>query len=193
VPLAPDLGGSEHTTGAAHVTERSLTGTVCTSTRDTGNTGNGTSSTPGLSRCLVTSLLGAIVALDSAGVWRAKSLTRRMAGDGSCSCQCGPRGQCPGGWVPVWMSAIVQQFLMPCCIAMRLPDAPTLSRLHCVCMRRHGGDPTKSATTSNCEKRRGTDLEDIGDGDGVLGGLALGGDDGNGWPRHGVLCGRCCC
>lgn len=46
---------------------------------------------------------------------------------------------------------------------------------------------------SNCERRCKTDLEDIGDGDGVLGGLALGGDDGNGRPRHGVLCGRCCC
>jgi hypothetical protein len=40
---------------------------------------------------------------------------------------------------------------------------------------------------SNCERRCKTDLEDIGDGDGVLGGLALGGDDGNGRPRHGVL------
>jgi hypothetical protein len=30
-----------------------------------------------------------------------------------------------------------------------------------------------------------TDLEDIGDGNGVLGGLALGGDDGDGRPGHG--------
>jgi hypothetical protein len=36
-----------------------------------------------------------------------------------------------------------------------------------------------------------TDLEDIGDGNGVLGGLALGGDDGDGRPRHGGCCGRC--
>lgn len=34
----------------------------------------------------------------------------------------------------------------------------------------------------------GTDLEDIGDGDSVLGDLALGGDDGDGWPRHGGCC-----
>jgi hypothetical protein len=34
----------------------------------------------------------------------------------------------------------------------------------------------------------GTDLEDIGHRDGVLGGLALGGDDGDGWPRHGGCC-----
>ena len=37
--------------------------------------------------------------------------------------------------------------------------------------------------------QRTTDLEDIGDGDSVLGGLALGGDDGDGWPRHGGCCG----
>ena len=37
--------------------------------------------------------------------------------------------------------------------------------------------------------RRRTNLEDIGNGDGVLGGLALGGDDGDGWPRHGGCCG----
>lgn len=39
------------------------------------------------------------------------------------------------------------------------------------------------------ELRRRTHLEDIGDGDGVLGGLALGGDDGDGRPRHGVCVG----
>lgn len=48
VPLPPDLGGSEHATGSAHVTESSLTGTVSSTTRDTGDTGDGTSSTPGL-------------------------------------------------------------------------------------------------------------------------------------------------
>lgn len=42
VPLAPDLGGSEHTTRAALVTEGSLTSTVGTTTRDTGNTGDST-------------------------------------------------------------------------------------------------------------------------------------------------------
>ena len=40
VPLAPDLGGSEHATGTAHVTEGGLTGTVSTTTRDTGDTGD---------------------------------------------------------------------------------------------------------------------------------------------------------
>jgi hypothetical protein len=42
VPLAPDLGGSEHATGTALVTEGSLTGTVSTTTGDTGDTGNST-------------------------------------------------------------------------------------------------------------------------------------------------------
>jgi hypothetical protein len=40
VPLAPDLGGCEHATGTAHVTEGGLTGTVSTTTRDTRNTGD---------------------------------------------------------------------------------------------------------------------------------------------------------
>lgn len=40
VPLAPDLGRGEHATGTAHVTEGGLTGTVSTTTRDTGNTGD---------------------------------------------------------------------------------------------------------------------------------------------------------
>ena len=65
MPLAPDLGGSEHATRAAHVTERGLTGTVSSSTRDTGDTGDSATSTPGLSRGLVTSLLGAGVAVRS--------------------------------------------------------------------------------------------------------------------------------
>ena len=42
VPLAPDLGGSEHAAGTAHVTEGGLTGTVSTTTGDTGDTGDGT-------------------------------------------------------------------------------------------------------------------------------------------------------
>lgn len=43
MPLAPDLGGSEHATRATLVTERGLTGTVSTTTRDTGDTGDSTS------------------------------------------------------------------------------------------------------------------------------------------------------
>jgi hypothetical protein len=59
VPLAPDLGGSEHAAGTAHVTEGSLTGTVSSATRDTGDTGDSAASSPGLGRGLVTGLLGA--------------------------------------------------------------------------------------------------------------------------------------
>ena len=42
MPLPPDLGGSKHTTRTALVTEGSLASTVSTTTRDTGNTSNGT-------------------------------------------------------------------------------------------------------------------------------------------------------
>lgn len=42
VPAAPDLGRGEHATGTAHVTESSLTSTVSTGTRDTRDTGDGT-------------------------------------------------------------------------------------------------------------------------------------------------------
>lgn len=38
MPFSPDLSGSEHTTGATLVTECSLTSTVRSSSRDTGNT-----------------------------------------------------------------------------------------------------------------------------------------------------------
>ena len=45
VPLAPGLGGGEHATLTAHVSEGSLSGTVGSSTGDTGNTGDGTTGT----------------------------------------------------------------------------------------------------------------------------------------------------
>lgn len=63
VPLAPDLGGSEHAAGTAHVTEGSLASTVGTATRDTGDTGDSAAGTPGLGRGLVASLLGDSVGL----------------------------------------------------------------------------------------------------------------------------------
>jgi len=46
VPLAPGLGGGEHATFTAHVTESSLTGAGSTTARDTGDTGHGTAGTP---------------------------------------------------------------------------------------------------------------------------------------------------
>lgn len=54
---------SKHASTAAHVTESSLSGTVGSATRDTGDTGNSATGTPGLSRGLVTSLLGNSVGL----------------------------------------------------------------------------------------------------------------------------------
>mmetsp|Transcript_118579 Transcript_118579/g.242332 ORF Transcript_118579/g.242332 Transcript_118579/m.242332 type:complete len:383 (+) Transcript_118579:314-1462(+) len=46
VPLAPGLGGCEHASPAAHVTEGSLSGSGGTSSSDAGNTGDGTPGTP---------------------------------------------------------------------------------------------------------------------------------------------------
>ena len=47
------LGGGEHATAAAHVSERTLARAVGTTTGDTGNTGHGATGTPGLSRSLL--------------------------------------------------------------------------------------------------------------------------------------------
>jgi len=58
VPSSPDLGGGEHSSTSAHVSESSLSGSVGSTTADTGNTSNGSSSSPGLSRGLVTGLAG---------------------------------------------------------------------------------------------------------------------------------------
>lgn len=87
MPLSPDLGRGEHTTRTALVTESSLTSTVRTATRDTGDTGDSTTwrklyqyedvprsnilsisnwrrtGTPGLSRSLFTSLLAHSIGL----------------------------------------------------------------------------------------------------------------------------------
>ena len=57
VPLSPDLGGGEHATLAAHVSEGSLTRSRGTSSRHTGDTSDGSSGTPGDGRVLVTSAL----------------------------------------------------------------------------------------------------------------------------------------
>lgn len=65
VPSAVCLGWCEHTTSTAHVTESSLSGTVGSSSRNTGNTCNSTTSTPRLSRGLVTCLGGDSVGLSS--------------------------------------------------------------------------------------------------------------------------------
>ena len=54
VPATIDLGGSEHMSTTAHVSESTLTGTVGTATTDTWDTCNSSSSSPRLGTCLVT-------------------------------------------------------------------------------------------------------------------------------------------
>jgi len=52
MPSAPSLGRSEHPTPAAHVTERTLTGSVRSAASDPGNPGDGSSGSPGGGRRL---------------------------------------------------------------------------------------------------------------------------------------------
>jgi hypothetical protein len=54
VPVAPDLGGTEHATTTAHVSESSLAGTGSTATGNARNTSNSAAGTPRLSRGLKT-------------------------------------------------------------------------------------------------------------------------------------------
>jgi len=54
LPLSPDLEGSEHATLTAHVTEGTLAGTVSTGARDSWDSRNSATSTPGLGGVLVT-------------------------------------------------------------------------------------------------------------------------------------------
>ena len=56
LPLSPDLERSEHATLAAHVTEGTLAGTVSTGARDSWDSSDGTTSTPGFSGVLVASV-----------------------------------------------------------------------------------------------------------------------------------------
>ena len=53
MPLAPGLGGVEHTSTTAHVAEGTLSGAGGTAAADTGDTGNGTAGTPGGGRDLL--------------------------------------------------------------------------------------------------------------------------------------------
>ncbi len=56
VPLSPELEGSEHATLTAHVTEGTLTGTVSTRARDSWDSSDGATGTPGLGGVLVASV-----------------------------------------------------------------------------------------------------------------------------------------
>ena len=96
VPLSPDLCWCEHATGSAHVAKGSLTSTVSTTTRDTRNTGDGTSC-----HCIVRSCpLPITVPFNCSDCTHQYPRTQRMSGDQpsrsrhmavSCSwpCQCG--------------------------------------------------------------------------------------------------------
>jgi len=52
MPAAPSLRGSEHSTPATHVAERTLAGPVRASSSDSGNPGDGSSGSPGGGRGL---------------------------------------------------------------------------------------------------------------------------------------------
>jgi len=56
VPFSPDLEGSEHATLTAHVTESTLTGSVSTRARNSWDSSDGTTSTPGFGGVFVTSV-----------------------------------------------------------------------------------------------------------------------------------------
>merc|ERR1719483_1542996 len=57
MPTAPDPSWGKHASSTAHVTEGSLARPVGSTTTDTRDTGHSTTSSPGLSRCLVTCFL----------------------------------------------------------------------------------------------------------------------------------------
>ncbi|KAH3676458.1 hypothetical protein WICPIJ_009114 [Wickerhamomyces pijperi] len=63
VPFSPGLSWSKHTTTTTHVTESSLTRSVGTTTTNSWNSGNSSTSTPGFSRGLVTSVFSDSVSL----------------------------------------------------------------------------------------------------------------------------------
>lgn len=65
VPSSPDLKWSEHATLAAHVTESTLSGSVGTRTTNSGNTSDGTTSTPRFSGVFHASLVPDSMGLDS--------------------------------------------------------------------------------------------------------------------------------
>lgn len=83
VPLSPDLGRSKETTATAHVTESSLARSVSTTTTDTGNSGNGTTGTPRLSRGLLTGVSGDGVSLTLVLSDTSPDLVDNIGSDGS--------------------------------------------------------------------------------------------------------------
>jgi hypothetical protein len=140
---------------------------VSTTTGDTRNTGDGTTGTPGLGRSLVTSLLGDSVGLAAVLVHAGVNGVDNVRADGRLL-EVSDGSPSILSCSPNMLSllGVLQNLCLQ--ILQTLPAAVSLGPGEIV-----------------------TDLEDIGDGNGVLGGLALGGDDGDGRPRHGGCCGRC--
>jgi len=65
VPFSPDFKWSEHSSLSAHVTESGLTSSGSTGTRDSWNTSDGSTCTPGFSGVLSTSFVENGVTLSS--------------------------------------------------------------------------------------------------------------------------------
>jgi hypothetical protein len=83
VPLAPSLGGREHATLAAHVSEGTLAGAAGTTARNTGDTSDGTTSAPGLGGVGHTGLLGDGVGLALVLVHVGVNFVHDVSADGS--------------------------------------------------------------------------------------------------------------
>jgi len=84
VPSSPDLSGGKHTSTTAHVTEGSLAGSVGTTSRNTRNTSNGTTSSPGLSRGLGTSVLADSVGLTLVLAHASENIMNNVRTNGGC-------------------------------------------------------------------------------------------------------------
>lgn len=83
VPTSPGLEGVEHTSTTALVTESTLSGTMGTTTGNTGNTSNSATSTPGLSRGLITSVGSNTVSLTTILVHVGVNNANEVGADGS--------------------------------------------------------------------------------------------------------------
>jgi len=83
VPLAPDLGRSEHASSSAHVTESGLSRAVGSSSSNTRDTGDGTTGSPGFGRGLVAGVLSNRVRLATVLGDRLVDLSDDVRTDGS--------------------------------------------------------------------------------------------------------------
>mmetsp|Transcript_3044 Transcript_3044/g.4402 ORF Transcript_3044/g.4402 Transcript_3044/m.4402 type:complete len:123 (+) Transcript_3044:875-1243(+) len=100
MPLSPGLGGGEHASSTTHVTECSLSTTGGSSSANTGDTGNGTSSSPGLGAYLLTSAngdgVGLTVVLGHVGVDELDQIRAQRGGHDGWEWDGGVRGSAGG-------------------------------------------------------------------------------------------------